>query len=290
MNYYEVLGVPKGANEKDIRQAFRRLARQYHPDLKGGDRSAEERFKQINEAHGVLSDAEKRRKYDRYGDNWRQADQMAEAEAQARRRGTSHRSSTGGRAAPSRSGGGSDDLFDQLFQDMGQDPYGPAAEHPVEITLEEADRGTTRLLEPTGGRRLEVKIPPGVDSGARVHLPRGGGRQGDIYLVVSVQPHPQFRRQGKDLYCEVPVSLEDAVLGGEVTVPTLRGRVSLAIPLETQNGQRFRLAGQGMPTLGQPDLRGDLFATVSVKLPTSLTAQQRALFQQLKELRAARRS
>lgn len=289
MNYYDVLGVPKGATDKDIRQAFRRLARKYHPDV-SGDRSAEERFKQINEAHGVLSDAEKRRKYDRYGDNWRQADQMAEAEAQARRRGTSRRFSTGGRAAPSRSGGGSDDLFDQLFQDMGQDPYGPASEHPVEITLEEADRGTTRLLEPTGGRRLEVKIPPGVDSGARVHLPRGGGRQGDIYLVVSVQPHPQFRRQGKDLYCEVPVSLEDAVLGGEVTVPTLRGRVSLAIPLETQNGQRFRLAGQGMPTLGQPDLRGDLFATVSVKLPTSLTAQQRALFQQLKELRAARRS
>jgi DnaJ-class molecular chaperone len=290
MNYYDVLGVPKGANEKEVRQAYRRLARQHHPDVNAGDRSAEERFKQINEAYSVLSDPEKRRKYDRYGDNWRQADQMGEAEAQARRRGNSRWSSTGGREASSGSGGGSDDLFDQLFQNMGQDPPHTASEHLVEITLEEADRGTTRLLEPPGGRRLEVKIPPGVDSGSRVHLPRGGGRQGDIYLVVSVQPHPQFRRQARDLYCEVPVSLEDAVLGGEVTVPTLRGRVSLAIPPETQNGQRFRLAGQGMPTLDQPDLRGDLYATVSVKLPTSLTAQQRALFQQLKELRAPRRS
>jgi DnaJ-class molecular chaperone len=287
MNYYDVLGVPRGATEKDIRQAYRRLARQHHPDVNAGDRSAEERFKQINEAYSVLSDPEKRRKYARYGDNWRHADQMAEAETQARRRGTSRPDrDRGGGESPSEFGGGSDDLFDQMFQDLRR----PAAEYPAEITLEEADRGTTRLLESPGRRRLEVKIPPGVDSGARVHIPRGGGRQGDIYLVVSVQPHPQFRRQGRDLYCEVPVSLEDAVLGGEVTVPTLRGRVSLAIPPETPNGQRFRLAGQGMPTLNQPDRRGDLYATVSVQLPTGLTARELALFQQLKELRAARRS
>jgi DnaJ-class molecular chaperone len=286
MNYYDVLGVPRGATEKDIRQVYRRLARQHHPDVNAGDRSAEERFKQINEAYSVLSDSEKRHKYDRYGDNWRHADQMAEAEAEARRQGNFRRFSTGGGEAPFESGGGADDLFGQMFQNLRR----PAAEHLVEITLEEADRGTTRLLESPGRRKLEVKIPPGVDSGARVHIPRGGGRQGDIYLVVSVQPNPQFRRQGRDLYCEVPVSLEDAVLGGEVTVPTLRGRVSLAIPPETPNGQRFRLAGQGMPTLNQPDRRGDLYATVSVQLPTGLTARELALFQQLKELRAARRS
>lgn len=286
MNYYDVLSVPKGATEKDIRQAYRRLARQYHPDVNSGDQAAEERFKQINEAYGVLSDPEKRRRYDRYGDNWSHADQMAEAEAQARRGGTFRRFSTGGGGAPFGFGGASDDLFDQIFQDLRR----PATEHPVEITLEEADRGTTRLLEPPGRRRLEVKIPPGVDNGSRVHIPRGGGRQGDIYLVVSVELHPQFRRQGRDLHCELPVPLEDAVLGGEVTVPTLRGRVSLTIPPETQNGQRFRLAGQGMSTLNHPNLRGDLYATVSVGLPTRLTARERALFQQLKQLRAARRS
>ena len=290
MNYYDVLGVPRGANEKEIRQAYRRLARQHHPDVNAGDRSAEERFKQINEAYSVLSDPEKRRKYDRYGDNWMHADQMAEAEARAQRRGTFRRFSTRDNEAPFGSGGAPGDLFDQLFREGSQDLRRSAAEHTVEITLEEADRGATRLLELTGGRRLEVKIPPGVDSGSRVRIPKGSGRRGDIYLVVSVQPHPQFRRQGRDLYCEVPVPLEDAVLGGAVTVPTLRGRVSLAVPPETQNGQRFRLAGQGMPTLNQPDHRGDLYASVSVKLPTSLTARERALFQQLRELRPARRS
>jgi curved DNA-binding protein len=223
---------------------------------------------------------------------------MAEAEAQARRQGNFRWFSPGGDDSPFGADIGSSDLFDQLFQRMGQQPRSPgrvtgrdrsASEHPVEITLEEADRGATRLLEPTSGRRLEVKIPPGVENGSRVRIPRGGGRQGDIYLVVSVQPHPQFRRQGRDLYCEVSVLLEDAVLGGEVTVPSLRGRVSLAIPPETQNGQRFRLAGQGMPTLNQPDHRGDLYAAVSVKLPVALTGQERDLFRRLKELRAARR-
>jgi DnaJ-class molecular chaperone len=293
-NYYEILGVPKAATDKDIRQAYRKLARQYHPDVNKGNKSSEEKFKSINEAYEVLSDAEKRRKYDRYGDNWAHADRIQEAEAQstAQRRGPFRRpTSTGDGAGPFPGfDPNASDLFEQLFKNMGQEPRQPGAgEYPVEITLEEAFQGATRMLELAGGRRLEVKIPAGVENGSRVRIPAGAGRQGDIYLIITMAPDPRFQRQGRDLYCEVEVPVEDAVLGGEVAVPTLRSRVALTIPPETQNGQRFRLAGQGMPVLNQPGVRGDLYATIKVRLPSGLSAQERELFQQLKALRPARR-
>jgi DnaJ-class molecular chaperone len=292
-NYYDLLGVPRNASDKDIRQAYRKLARQYHPDVNPGDKTAEEKFKQINEAHSVLSDPEKRRKYDKYGDQWQHADQLEEAEAQARARAgrTTYRWSTRDGEDPTVTfDTGSGGIFENLFKNLGQDLRQPAtAEYPVEVTLEEAYEGTTRLMELSGGRRLEVKIPPGVDNGSRVHIPAGRGREANFYLVVSVQPHPTFERKGRNLYRDIEVPLEDVMLGGEITVPTLRSRVALTIPPETQNGQRFRLAGQGMPGLNQPVSKGDLYATVKVKLPTGLTAQEKELFQQLKELRAARR-
>jgi curved DNA-binding protein len=294
-NYYDVLGIPRNADDKEIRQAYRKLARQYHPDVNPGDKSAEDKFKQINEAHSILSDPEKRRKYDKYGDQWQYADQMEEAEAQARSRSsrTSYQWPNFGAEEPTvtfETGSGSGNIFEHLFRNLGQEVRQPAtAEYPVEVTLEEAAEGTTRLMELSGGRRLEVKIPPGVDNGSRVHIPAGRGRDANLYLVISVQPHPVFERKGRNLYREIEVPLEDAVLGGEITVPTLRSRVALTIPPETQNGQRFRLAGQGMPGLNQPGSRGDLYATVKVKLPTDLTPEEKALFQQLKDQRAARR-
>ena len=288
-NYYDVLGVPKSATEKDIRQAYRKLARRHHPDVNSGDKKAEEKFKQINEAHTVLSDPDKRRNYDKYGDNWAHADQMDEAAAQAGRGGTFRWSNFGDPDLSFRVDGGPGGIFDQLFQNLGQDLRRPAAEYPVEITLKEAYQGATRLLGLPSGRRLEVKVPPGVDNGSRVHIPAGASQQGDIYLNVSVKPHPRFQRQGPDLYTEVEVRLEEAVLGGEVTVPTLGSRVALTIPPESQNGRRFRLSGQGMPRLSQPDRRGDLYATIKVKLPTGLTTEEQDLFRQLKELRAAMR-
>lgn len=292
-NFYDVLGIPRTATARDIRQAYRKLARQYHPDVNPGDKTAEDKFKQINEAHSVLSDPDNRRKYDRYGDRWSQADQIDQAEAQARRQAP-QTTFTWPTAGPSvgtfettQEAGG---VFEQLFKNLGQEFRRPANNtHPIEISLEEAYRGATRVIELTGGRRLEVKIPAGVDNASRVHIPAGRGKDGGFYLIVSVRPHPTIQRQGRDLYEEVEVYLEDAVLGGEVTVPTLTGKVALTIPPETQNGQRFRMAGQGMPGLNQPGVRGALYATIKVILPSGLTEQDKELFRKLRENRASRR-
>jgi DnaJ-class molecular chaperone len=296
-NYYDLLEIPRSADEKEIRQAYRKMARKYHPDVNPGNKSAEDKFKQVNEAHSVLSDAEKRRKYDKYGDRWEQADQIEQAEAQTRARGagrTNFQWSDVGGEQPNVTfdvGGAGSNVFEHLFRNLGQDLRQPSpAEYPVDITLEEAYLGTTRLIELSGGRRLEVKIPPGVDNGSKVHIPAGKGREGNFNMVISVQPDPTFERRGRNLYREIEVTLEDAILGSEITVPTFRSRVALTIPPETQNGQRFRLAGQGMPSLNQPGSKGDLYATVKVKLPINLTNEEKELFRRLKEMRAASRS
>jgi DnaJ-class molecular chaperone len=287
-NYYDSLGVPRAASQKDIRQAYRKLAREFHPDVNRGNKASEEEFKEINEAYSVLSDQEKRRKYDKYGDDWVHSDRIEEAEAQARHGGSYRWSSRGGDDPFATFGEGQGSLFDRLFSNKGRERRQPvAAEYPVKVTLKEVLEGTTRVLEQQDGRRLEVKIPPGVENGARVRIAAGLGRKEDIYLVVSVRPHPRFQRQGRDLYTEVEVPLEDAILGGETTVETLRGKVALTIPPDTQNGQRFRLAGQGMPALNDSKLRGDLYATTNVRLPTGLTPEERELFQRLRESRSS---
>ena len=302
-NYYELLGVARTASDKEIRQAYRKLARQYHPDVNPGDPASEEKFKQINEAHGVLSDAEKRKKYDKYGDRWMHADELEQAEARARSgaRGGYHyytNSDFGGDfggdfGAPGGvdfdlGGFGSDDLFDRLFSNLGteQPRRRRAAEYPVEVTLAEAAEGATRMVNLPDGRRLEVTIPPGVDTGSRVHIPAGSGGDGDFYLIVTVMSHPRFERKGRDLYSEVEVPVEDLVTGSEVTVPTLTGRVALTIPQGTQNGRRFRLNRQGMPELNRPDSRGSLYATVKAVLPTDPGAEELELYRKLKELRS----
>ena len=297
-DYYEILGVGREASDRDIRQAYRKLARQFHPDVNPGDSDAEEKFKQINEAHGVLSDNDKRGKYDKYGDRWMHADQIEEAEAQARGRGRGnyHFYTGGDFGGPGGSFDlgkfGSDDLFDRLFNNLGTDRTGrqPAAEYPAEITLAEAAEGATRMVNLPDGRRLEVKIPAGVDTGSRVHIPAGAGGDGDFFLTVTVMAHPRFERKGKDLYSEVEVPVEDLVLGTEVTVPTLTGKLALTVPSGTQNGRRFRLAGQGLPELNKGGGKGSLYATVKAVLPTNPTPEQEELFRQLKELRDGGRS
>ena len=280
-DYYDALGVPRGASEKDIRAAFRRLARKHHPDVNDNDPASEEKFKEINEAYSVLSDADSRRKYDRYGDDWKHADQFDQA---GRGGGFSFSTSRGNRSS----------IFDQFFGGRGGfEVRPPPAEYQVQITLEEAFKGAARRLQMQDGRRLEVKIPPGVDNGSKVHISADASHGGDFYLVVSVKEHRKFRRQGKDLFVDVEAPLDDAVLGGELTVPTLTGRLALTIPQGTQNGRRFRLAGQGMPALSNSannprsdvDHRGDLFATVKVKLPTDFTEEELDLF---KSFRAKR--
>jgi DnaJ-class molecular chaperone len=302
-DYYELLGVKRGSSEKEIRQAFRKLARKHHPDLNPGDASAEARFKEISEAYEVLSDADKRAKYDRYGHDWAYAEQAEAARAQAgsRRGGGSYARTDGGFAdfQDIFGGGGFEDLFRGGGRGGAQfrveDLPGQDIEQPVTVTLEEAYAGTTRVLATEGKdhspRRLEVRIPPGVRDGSRVRVAAEGvagpfgGPRGDLYLLVTVAPHRAFQREGDDLTVKVPVPVHVAVLGGEAEVPTLKGtKLALRIAPETQNGQRIRLKGQGMPHLGGPGA-GDLYAEVGVVLPTHLSDEERALFQRLAELR-----
>jgi curved DNA-binding protein len=316
-DYYDTLGVSKDASQKEIRQAFRRLAREHHPDVNPNDPGAEERFKDINEAYEVLSDPEKREKYDRLGSDWRRYQQRG-----GRPDGFNWGQWTGGApgGGPQRVhvrhgtpedledifGGGSpfSDFFTQIFGGMGGAPSGATPggfeyraqprrgrdyEQEVEISLREAYQGTTRILQ-GDGRRLEVKIPAGARTGTRVRMAGAGGTgsggagAGDIYLRVKVQDDPQFDRQGDDLYTSAPVDLYTAVLGGETRVPTLNGSVMLTIPEGTQNDQVFRLHGKGMPNLRNPAEHGDLYAEVNVQLPTELTPRQRELFEELQRI------
>jgi molecular chaperone DnaJ len=324
-DYYDILGIKRGASDKEVKQAYRRLARKYHPDVNPGDKTAEAKFKEINAAYEVLADSEKRKKYDKYGDKWQYADQFEQAQQQAHYQGFS----PGGGASYHFSGDidGLDSIFEELFGGgrtrgfyrRSQPRRGRDLETPIEVTLEEAFSGTHRTIslqmeEPCAtchgsGRiqnlpcsacrgagvvanikNIEVKIPAGVATGSRVRIagkgqPSAGG-SGDLYLKITVRPHPTLERRGADLHASVPVPLAVAVLGGEVQVPTPKGKLALKIPAETQNGKVFRLAGQGMPHLGK-STRGDLLAKVNVVLPTKLSEKEKELFKQLSEIRPA---
>ena len=316
-NYYDLLGVPRNADEKQIRAAYRRLARKYHPDVNSGQSDAADRFKEINEANEVLSNAESRKLYDRYGEHWRQVRRQGPGAATS-----GHRVYWQGGTDPFGGiFGGADigSMFGNLFgsarpgrQGQRQRRQRPAPlEQTVEITLEEAFGGTTRSLQVAGQTicsrcngtgnaegaacpeclsqgfsyqpvRGEVAIPAGVESGSRVRVSPGGQ---EVVLVIQVQVHPKFQRRGSDLFTEVSVPLYEVVLGTEVVVPTLAGQVALTLPPESQNGRIFRLGGQGMPKLGIPAERGTLYVTIKSELPTALTDEERTLFEQLQGLR-----
>jgi curved DNA-binding protein len=330
-DYYATLGVPKDATEKQIRSAYRKLARKYHPDVNPDNKEAEDQFKKINEAYEVLSDPEKRRKYDELGARWKEYEQYERAGAgvgrdQAPFNWADFGSAPTGAGAGRRGGYrtvseeelrdlfGDESPFSDFFETFFGGPTGQArgrrrqaraprrgsdVEHSVEISLADAYRGTTvalQLQDPEGTtRRIEVKIPPGVDNGSRIRVAgqgsrgRDGGPGGDLYLVTRVRPDPRFERSGSDLRTKVSVPFEIMMLGGETRVPTPDGRwLALSIPETSQDGRVFRLRGQGMPRFGQPERRGDLFAEVHALLPSQLTQRQRALVEELAQaLRSA---
>jgi molecular chaperone DnaJ len=326
-DYYELLGIKKDATEKEIKQAYRRLARKYHPDVNPGDKSAEAKFKEINTAHEILSDKEKRAKYDKYGDKWQYADQFEQAGGAGGPQTQYYQYSPGDETGFHFGGdiGGMDSIFEELlrgrsggFSRRSRPRRGQDLETAVQITLEEAYSGTTRTIslqmeEPCAAckgtgriqnvacsvcrgagavpniKRLEVKIPAGVNTGSRIRIagkgqPGYGGSPGDLYLVITVLPHKLFEREGDHLNTTVAVPLTVAVLGGEIQVPTPKGKLALKIPPETQNGRIFRLTGQGMPHPGK-STRGDILARINVVLPTGLSEKEKELFRQLSTTR-----
>ena len=326
-DYYKILGVKRDASAAEIKKAYRRLARKYHPDVNPGDKSAEAHFKEINEAHEILSDSEKHRKYDQYDPNasgWQYVDpNIFGMGAQ----GAPFHGFNSSKSQSFRYEGDIDSLFGGMFHGFSsrtashraRPRRGQDIDYPVKITLEEAYHGANRVLtletkEPclscsgTGKirnlpcsvcrgvgtshrlKQLEVKIPIGVRNGSRVRIAGqgkpgyAGGPSGDLYLVTSIKPHRLFERNGDDLYVEVTVPFTVAVLGGEVEIPTLKGKIALRIPPETQNGRIFRLAGQGMPHLGN-STKSDLLATIKVVLPINLSTEEKELFEKLHQLR-----
>ncbi len=299
-DYYATLGVAPDADDKAIKQAYRKLARQHHPDVKPGDKASEERFKEINEAYQALSDPERRKKYDELrgqyqqwserggrGDfDWGRWQSAPGPPDQAGQEAYGYNVSP--EDLEDLFGGGSpfSDFFGSIFGQAGGGPSGAdRATRPrrgrdqeagVEITLEEAFHGTTRGLQ-IGDRRIEARIPPGVRSGSRVRLAGqgspgvAGASAGDLYLVVEVVPHPGFARDGDDLRADVRVDFYAAAVGGEARVPTIDGAVTLKIPPRTQAEKTFRLKGKGMPRLGRPGERGDMWARVKLVLPEPMT-------------------
>jgi DnaJ-class molecular chaperone len=316
-DYYKTLGVAKTATEKEIKQAFRKLARKLHPDVNPGDKSAEARFKEVNEAYEVLGDPSSRKKYDELGANWRMYEQ-AGAQGGSPFAGGFNMGGTGGRTGFRTM---SQEEMEELFGDsnpfsdffttffgggMGggagagarggrvrQRP-GRDVENEIELSLEDAYQGTTQRLALThdGNRRtVDVRIPAGVVTGSRVRISGegeqgvGGAESGHLYLRVRLAPHPVFELKGRDLHVRVNVPLTTAVLGGEAEVQTLSGKPArLRIPPMTQNGQVFRLKGYGMPAVGRPDEKGDLYARVEVQLPTQLSAEEREHYEALRRL------
>ena len=305
-DYYETLGVPKSASADEIKSSFRKLARKHHPDLAKDKKAAEEKFKEINEAYEVLSDPEKRRKYDEYGANWQHAGNGFGGGASAQAGGFA-----GGGSPFGGGGGGGDfhfggtgysDFFEQFFGtrrgrgygggvDFEETPQrGRDVEADILVTLDEVLNGATRQISFRKGNSPDVqtytvKIPKGVREGQRIRLAGQGGsggargEAGDLYLRVKLQQHPDYRFEGADIHYEAEIPAWRAVLGGELTIPTPDGRAKLKIPAGTQNGRKFRIPGRGLPEKG--GTRGDFYAVAEIFIPESVTPEQKELWEKL---------
>lgn len=298
IDYYGVLGVNKTATQDEIKKAFKKLARKYHPDLNPNDPTAKQRFQEINEANEVLSDPEKRKKYDQYGENWKHADEF---EAQRQRYQQQQGAGGGGFNGGFWSSEGSNfsgnegefsDFFESLFGSRrgsrrsagfrGQD-YNAE----LHLSLRDAAETHKQILE-VNGKKIRITVPAGVADGQTIKLTGqgapgvNGGPAGDLYITFIIAEDPLFKREGDDLYITVSLNLYTAVLGGEEVIGTLNGKVKLKIKPETQNGTRVRLKGKGFPVYKKEGQSGDLFVTYEVQIPTHLTAKQKELFEELR--------
>jgi curved DNA-binding protein len=301
-DYYKVLGVERSASADDVRKSYRKLAMQYHPDRNPGDKQAEENFKEINEAYQVLSDPQKRARYDQLGSaysGWQQRggtpndfDWSQWFSGQPAGAGAG----PGGQGGTRVDYGDLNDLFGQdVFSDFFRSVFGggggarggtstrarraPAYQQPISITLDEAYHGTTRMLQ-SDERKLQVRIPGGVKTGSKVRVAGGGPEGLDLYLIVEIEPNERFERQGDDLHGSAAVDVFTATLGGEAQVETMDGTVTLKIPAGTQPDQVFRLAGRGMPRLKSAQSKGDLYVRVKVRIPKELSDKQKSLLEE----------
>ncbi|MCY7421444.1 MAG: J domain-containing protein [Chitinophagaceae bacterium] len=295
IDYYKVLGVEKEAKPDDIKKAYRKQARKLHPDLNPNDKEAHKKFQQVNEANEVLSDPEKRKKYDKYGKDW----QHGEAYEKARQAQGSRSYSGGG--GQQFSGGGEEDDFSDFFASMfGGGGHSSSGGHTkfrgqdynaeLHLNLEDVFKTHQQTLT-VNGKNVRITIPAGVEDGQKIKLKGygspgvNGGPNGDLYITFVIKADPRFKRLGNDLYMTTEVDLYDAVLGGEVTIDTLAGKVKVKIKPETQNGSKIKLKGKGVPVYKKEDEFGDLVITWNIKMPANLTEKETELFTQLKELR-----
>ena len=286
-DYFEVLGIPRGASDEEIRGAYRKLAREYHPDV-NKDAGAEDRFKEVSEAYEVLRDPEKREKYERLGANWKAGEDVSGASGFG-----GGFDQGGGDGQGFGDGAGFSDFFESFFGGRrgasggfeGFSMRGGDQEATIEVSLEEAARGGKQRISLADGRDFEVRIPPGVRDGQKIRLAgqggegASGGPAGDLYLRVRIKRHPRFRREDDDLVVEIPVAPWEAALGATVPVPTLDGSAKVKVPAGSSSGRRLRLRGEGMP--GPGGRKGDLYASVKVVVPKKLEKRERELFEEL---------
>jgi len=294
IDYYKILGLNKNASEEDIKKAYRKLARKHHPDLNPNDKEAHVKFQQINEANEVLSDPEKRKKYDEYGENWKHAEQFEQARRQQQQYG-------GGESYSGQYGG---DFGEEHFSDFFESLFGRGSrgkggtnvkfrgqDYNAELHVSLKDAATTHqhTLE-VDGRKVRITVPAGIEHGQTIRLKGhggpgvNGGPNGDIYITFVISEDPKFRRVGNDLYTTQDIDIYTALLGGEVSVQTFNSRLNLKVKPETQQGTKVRLKGKGFPVYKHDGQFGDLIVTYNVKLPDNLTDKQKQLFSELRDM------
>jgi len=289
VDYYKILGIANSATPKEIKAAYRKLARKVHPDLNPDDKDAKKNFQQINEANEVLSDPEKRKKYDQYGKDWQHADDFEKANQQQQQ----YANSGGQRYSGAQSESDFSDFFDSMFSGASQAGRGRQVKYRGEdyqaalhLDLIEAFKTHKQTLT-VNGQNIRITIPAGIENGQTIKISGHGGQginggpNGDLLITFSINNHPKIKRLENNLYTTIDLDLYTAVLGGEITLETLSGKVKLRVSPETQNGSKIKLKGKGFPVYKNEGHFGDLFVTYSIKIPTDLTEKQKALFTEL---------